>query len=307
MLYNSQAPTYDNRMIHASMYSPSTVHCKNTELANYFARVLMTEVYGSRKWTMPETWSQAFWKWVYYSQGYIAIIKTKRFGVIPMNCGFYKQNLYYEPLGVVVANPILQQYEDEKTEYIIGRDAALVKYLPDYSTVIPVVSYYADMLALCAETIQVNLMNSRVSFIFPADGKAEAESFKKMYDQIASGNPAAFIKKTLMGDGGVKWQPFAQNVGQNYLVTDTLNDMATLMNQFRTAVGIPNANLEKRERLITDEVRQSSAASMCTAYASLEETRRGLEEANRLFGLSLAVEEAAELLPQPQKEGDGTP
>ena len=75
------------------------------------------------------------------------------------------------------------------------------------------INFYADMLALSAETAGVDLVNSKLAYVFGAKNKAQAESFKKMFDQIGSGQPAAYIDKTLFDEeGNPGWTMFNQNL-----------------------------------------------------------------------------------------------
>ena len=111
-----------------------------------------------------------------------------------------------------------------------------------------------------------------------------------MYDQIASGQPAVFIDKDLFNeDGSRNWDVFFQNLKQNYVAGDILNDMAKIENQFNTMIGIPNANTEKRERLITDEVNSNNAETSSIVSLWLTTMREDIERVNALFGLDLNV------------------
>ena len=145
-------------------------------------------------------------------------------------------------------------------------------------------------MALCMETAGVNLLNSKLSYVFAAGNKTQAEAFKKMYDQIASGQPAAFIGKELFNeDGSRNWDVFFQNLKQNYVAGDVLNDMAKIEQRFCTAIGIPNANTEKRERLITDEVQINNAETVSLVNLWLGTLREDLKRVNEMFGLSISV------------------
>lgn len=53
-----------------------------------------------------------------------------------------------------------------------------------------IVSYYAEMMALCSESVAVNLVNSKLSYVFFAQGTKEGEEVKKIYDQVGAGNLA---------------------------------------------------------------------------------------------------------------------
>ena len=154
------------------------------------------------------------------------------------------------------------------------------------------VNYYADMMALAAETFSVNMMNSHLSYIFPADKQNIAESIKKMFDRVSSGEPAVVIDKALFKeDGSASWEPFTQNIGQNYIADRVISDLRKLEAEFDTKIGIPNANTDKRERLISSEVEANNTETEILVDTWIENLRQGILQTQELFGLpDLAVE-----------------
>ena len=59
---------------------------------------------------------------------------------------------------------------------------------------------------------------------------------------------------------------------------------------FCTEIGIPNANTDKKERLITDEVNANNVETSTRCEMWLEEIRKGLTKANTKYKLNLAVD-----------------
>ena len=266
--------------------SPSTVHCKNTGLVNYYMRYLIQKVISVFEFSgIPEEWALNYFQYVLICRGYIGIIDTARYGVIPQECGLSGFDVFYQPNMITVANPLL-----DFKELKIGTQCEVIKMQPDYGGILDLVGTYADLMALCLESAGVNLLNSKLSYVFAAGNKTQAESFKKMFDKIATGEAAVFVDKNLFNeDGSRNWDVFFQNLKQNYVTSDILNDMKTLEDQFNTAVGIPNANTQKRERLITDEVNANNVDTEAKISLWIETMRRDMKRVNDMFGLSLDV------------------
>jgi hypothetical protein len=154
-----------------------------------------------------------------------------------------------------------------------------------------IVSYYADQMALASEAMGVNLVNVKTGTVFGAENQRAAESYKKMYDKLSAGDPAIVIGKELLNEKGEPtWFPFTQNVKESYVVSDLLSDMRKIEAMFDTEIGIPNANTDKRERLVTDEVNANNVETASRCEMWLESIRAGMEKANSMFGLSLAVD-----------------
>lgn len=288
MLNNLEVPVgYGDINLYNAQYSPSTVHVKNTALQRYFRKYLLQKAISVFKWQLPEEWDEDYFKYTLYGMGYIAVLNTRSFGVICQGGALGGYNLYYRPSYIMITNPLLK----ETITANIGTDCAIIKLQPDYSSIMDIVGYYADQLALAAEALGMNLVNVKTGVVFGAENKAQAESYKKMYDKLGDGNPAVFIDKNLLDDTGKpKWFPFVQNMKDQYIAPDILSDMRKINEQFCTDIGIPNANTDKRERLIDSEVNSNNVETATRCEMWLESIKKGIAKANEMYGLSLGVD-----------------
>ena len=278
---------YDNVNAYNSLVSPSTVHIKNTGLAQFFKRYLLQDAISTFKWEIPETWDFSYFAYVLYVMGFIAILDTSEFGVIPQHCALTGYNVFYRPRGIIVTNPLIRG-QQERT---IGVDTVVLRLQPDYLGLYDIVDYYGDFMALAAEAAGVNLLNSKLSFVFGADNKASAESFKELFDRVASGEPAAVVDKDLFDDTGrLRVEMFQQNVGQNFIVDKLLIALRDIRNMFLTEIGIPNANTQKRERLVTDEVNANNVETYSKCGMWLQELKKGCDAVRNMFGAEISVD-----------------
>ena len=289
MLLNpSEIPMgYGDINLYNAQFSPSTVHVKNTALQRYFRKYLLQKAISVFKWTLPEEWDEDYFRYVLYGIGYIAVLETRTFGVICQGGALGGYNLYYRPSYIIVTHPHLT----ETITANIGTDCAIIKLQPDYSSIMDIVGFYADQMALCAEALGMNLVNVKTGVVFGAENKTQAESYKKMYDQLGDGNPAVFIGKNLMDDQGKPaWYPFVQNMHEQYITSDILCDMRKIEAMYDTEIGIPNANTDKKERLVTDEINANNVETATRCELWLDSIRKGIKQANDMYGLSLAVD-----------------
>lgn len=287
-LYSFEIPVdYTSKNLYNSIISPSTVHCRNVRLQRYFRRYLLQKAISVFKWDIPDTWDRDYFLYTLYAYGYCAIINTDKFGVIPQWGALGGYNVYYRPTYCIITNPLIQGMKRPT----IGVDCTIIKLQPDYGGIMDLVNYYADMLALCAESIGINLINSHVSTVFPAQNKTMAESYKKMFDKIASGEPAVVVDKSLFDDTGKPvWTPFQANIKNEYIASDILSDMKKIEASFNTDIGIPNANTDKRERLISAEVNSNNVETAIRCELWLEELKKAVEETKEMFGIELSVD-----------------
>lgn len=282
------APYYYNYInAETSQVTPSTVHVKDSGLCRYFTKYLLQKAMSVFEWDLPETWNKDYFLYVLYCWGYVAVINTDKFGVIPQGCGLKGYDVFYAPTRAVIANPLLSGILEPR----IGTQCELLKLQPDFSGILDLVGHYAEQMALASQSVSVNLLNSKLSYVFTAKTKALAESLKKMYDQIASGEPAVVIDSRLKNaaDGEETWKAFEQNVGGNYIVTNLLADLRKIEAMFDTEIGIPNANTDKRERLIQDEVNANNIETYSKCAMWLENLQDACKRVNDMFGLSISV------------------
>lgn len=63
-----------------------------------------------------------------------------------------------------------------------------------------------------------------------------------------------------------------------------------IWNEALTSLGISNLNIQKKERLITDESEKSQGATIANRYTRLNARQQACKQINDLFGLNLSVE-----------------
>lgn len=271
---------------------PSCVHVQNTTLAAWFRRYLLQKAISVFRWTLPRYWNKTLFLYCLYCYGYIAVIETDAWGVLPQPCTLYGRGAQFEPTHAIIQNPMLEGL----TEPRIGIDCSIIRLMPDYGGIMDTVNFYAREMALTVEAYELNTTNSKLSFIFgiPDGGnkKASAEALKKIYDQIMSGEPAAFADRRLVDlDGRPTWTLLNTDVGKNYIAPELQEALRRLECQFTAAVGIPsNLATTKKERVTTVEVDANNAETAVTAAMWLDQLKDCCEDVNKMFGLQLAVD-----------------
>ena len=275
------AEPYGVKNLQGSSFFPSC-EGKSSVTYYYFIRTLLQMAMAPAELKVPESWPINYVLYMLYCRGYGAIVYTDEYGYIFNSCTLSGYDVYYQPKYLTIQNPLLPTTKYQNLE--IGRDAALIRLRPDYGSIMDTVCYYAGQLATAAASLNVNLMNTKLAYVFACETKTVAESFKKLYDEIGSGSPAAFADKKLFDDeGNLKVQAFQQDLRSIYLGTDIIETMRGLMNAFGSAVGIPNANVTKRERLNSEEVHANAFETAAIPLVSEEVIKRDIDAAIRLY------------------------
>lgn len=229
---------------------------------------------------LPSYWDIDYFLEVLFLEGKICITDTAA-GILPLRCGTTGKGIFEQPTECIIANPVLGSFRRT-----IDVDCALIRLQYNYQGFGWMINRYSTLLAMCDSGIAVNLMNSKAAYVFKASSKAQAESIKKMYDEITCGNPAVFV-----GENGALNSENVYNlpVKENFVADDIQLLKRKILNEFLTEIGINNANLDKRERLTADEVNANNDEVYANIQHWFDNLSDGIDKANKLFNLGLSV------------------
>lgn len=229
---------------------------------------------------LPSRWDMDYFLEVLFLEGKICITDTG-LGVLPLKCGVTGIGVFEQPTECIITNPVLGNLRRT-----IDVDCALIKLQYNYSGCGWMINRYATLLAMCDSGVAVNLMNSKIAYVFKAASKAQAETMKKMYDDITMGKPAVFV-----GENGALNQENVFNlpVRENFVADDIQLLKRKIVNEFLTEIGIDNTNIDKRERLTNDEVNANNAEVLANIQHWYDNISDGIDRANKLFNLNLSV------------------
>lgn len=269
------------------MQSPSTVHCKNTCLSTMFQRYLFQRAMSVFKWKLPEEINPYYFKWCINTFGFIGLFNTKQFGHCAMFGGFEGYDLYYYPKYMLFNSPVFEKTIKRE----INKDCVLLNLKGDFTGFWDLTSFYADQLALLFEDAGVSMVNMKLTNVFACDNKSAAESFKRMFDHIATGEPANFVDRNLFNDDGTpRWLNFQNSLSENYVIDKLLVDVRKIINLFDIEIGIPSINTEKKERMVVSEAEGTYDEARSRAEMWLEDLKKECKKAKKLLDFDIDVE-----------------
>lgn len=254
---------------------------QNDQNTAFYMRALYQRVLAGLKLDFPKSWKRAkrYFKNVLFSQGFIAVIKTPDYGVIPQICGFSGYGLYLQPTKILVNQPLVQ------FEGTIGKDCELIHLCGDYRGVWDIIEHYAIRLSVAITSVDCALMNERLSLLAAGKNKAASDTLKYLFERISAGEPFSVYDKNLKDEGLSESDPiwtFSQDVASQYISDKLLADIDTILQQFDREVGIAAVG-EKKERMIQDEVAIQIQDSCARSDTWFENMNDGFENVNDLF------------------------
>ena len=266
---------------------PTSVHGLPTVRTEYYRSQLERIAMGLIEVEYNEdvyTWDKDYIKEGILLKGKICFTEAGEFGLLPLKCGVSGYNVFSRPTTAIIANPVVGSFERT-----IGEDCEIV-YLQSkshsrFKTIEPILNVYSQKLANCDAAIDIGVFNSRTTYIFQAPNKNVADSFKAMFDEIGEGKPAVFVDEQLgslklNGDDSNFYQIKAK---ENYVVDLTQNEKHEIMNEYLTAVGINNANMNKREREVVDEVNSNNISIRANVKVWKENVDRCVKRVNKKY------------------------
>ena len=274
---------YGLKNMENSKFFPSTYHIDSKILAYNF-RYLFQRAVSVFKWDIPESIEKNYFLYTLYTIGYGFVFNTDEYGTIFNHGGLSGYDIYYQPAFAVVANPLLQKNAEYYSKMRIGKDCAIIRLTPDYMGIWDICKYYAELLSEAGSSLKTNLVNTKFAYIFGANNKTTAESLKKLYDNITSGETAVFADKKLYDESGNLSVTVLSNTVKNIYIGDQLiQDIRAIMNDFDSLIGIPNGNINKKERMVVDEANMNNIETKSLCYLWIETLKKDIEKSNKMF------------------------
>lgn len=143
---------------------------------------------------------------------------------------------------------------------------------------------FSDRLYDLDRTIEINARAQKTPVLIRGTEKQRL-SLINMYQKWDGNEPVIFGDKQLDPNNLQ-----VLNTGAPY-VADKLYGLKTqIWNEALTYLGISNVNMQKRERMVSDEVVRQMGAVIASRYSRLESRRQACEKINEIFGLDVWVD-----------------
>lgn len=248
----------------------------NATFYQYYNRLTELSVSMFEWKNLPETIDERFMELALFADGMCVFFKDEVMGYlalrtmiggrlnvyqIPMERRAYASNGYNMPL-------------DETNSVIIFNNLLHTNALLE-------VENFAIRLSELDRTIDVNAYAQKTPLLITCD-EQQRLTLKNVYMKYTGNEPVIFGDKNL-NPNSIQ----AINTGAPY-VGDKLYELKTqIWNEALTYLGISNLTINKKERLITDEVMRNQGGTIASRYSRLQARRNACEEINKMFGLEI--------------------
>ena len=269
--------------------------CDVEENYNFYFNYLLSKLNTLFVWkNVPETIDIDSMNNQLFLNGYTCITK---FNDKPYACFGYpggKQNEYYYPEIYTIANPVL----GSKTAKILGheQDSVMVyntkadrvsTWMIEGHGLFQLIKQTATLLADNIVSINAAQINSRVQAAYSAESEAEAAGAEKVIKDWYRGKPYKVVRDNELEKFTVQG---INNSGAANIIAQLVELQQYIIGQFYMNIGIKYNSVNKKERLITDEINFQEQFLDVNINSMLESRLAACEEINKLFGYSMSCD-----------------
>lgn len=213
-----------------------------------------------------------------------------RYGLV----GFYKD----DSLGLVCAKVTqggqLNHYDEPTSWEVISNNgmlrgnikAANICILRNNNVELPtklITQYYTDKIYKIERTIDVNINSCKTPVIVKCD-ESQRLTLKNLFREYDEGIPIIYGTKDLDLDG-----IDVLNLNPQYYAQNLKDLVKTYINEYYTILGVNNSNIDKKERLVSDEVNANNEVIEIMSRTMLETRQLFCKEFNEKFNTNIQV------------------
>ena len=253
---------------------------KNTVTYNAYFHRLMELSISMFEWkNLPESVDERFLEYTLFGDGMSIFFKDDVLGYLALRTMIGgKLNVYQVPTQrTAYASNGYNQSLDDTNSIIIFNNMI-------HTNSTDVVQIYADRLWALDRAIDVNANAQKTPILITCD-ETQRLTLKNVYMKYDGNEPVIYADKNL-NPNSLK----VLTTGAPY-VADKLYQLKTqLWNEALTYLGISNLNIQKKERLVADEVVRNQGGTIASRYSRLNARRQACEQINKMFGLNIEVD-----------------
>lgn len=195
----------------------------------------------------------------------------------------FNQRDKFDVYGNTVKRTAISEYTNYRYD-CTNKDSVIIYNNPMRTSYTLNLMDFARRLYECDRTMDVNMKAQKTPVLITGKDK-QMLALKNLYKKYDGNEPVIFADKYFESSAISCLKTEAP-----YLCDKIWNTKTNIWNEALTYLGVSNVTIEKRERLVTDEVERNQGGTILNCNIRLRERKEACEEINKMFGLNVSVE-----------------
>lgn len=201
-----------------------------------------------------------------------------------MVAGFGQENsvnCYDDPTAVY---PVAPNYVYNGKQLINGDNCYVIRNNAMMLPTFPTIRYYSYKLSNIDRAIDVNIEANKTPIIVKCSDKQRL-SLKNAINQRRDNEPVIWTAD----DSDIKSMIEVLSLNPPAIFKDLQTQKHMILNEVFTDLGINNANMDKRERMVANEVEANNEQVKACEDVMLKSREEACKQINRIFGTNISV------------------
>ena len=231
--------------------------------------------------------------WGLFHCGFLAVFKTRDYGMTFQPATPAGMGLQYEPVGMMVASP----YFNFDRALTIGSECEVLKLTPDYAGIWDIITKYAREMMLAEIAIRQSMINARFTYAIAARNDKEARSIKGMMERVENADPYMVYNSALTdnrkgigqtSEPMLPWAQFDRDLKKNFILPELLEARRTIITDFYKEMGVSiQSDKKERENVLETSISQNEFYNRREVWNDC--LKESCKRINDLYGTSIEI------------------